>query len=241
MTDTTTRSLARRLGPVVLLAVVLAGCGDRGVRGADAAGPASAPTSTRNPATNPTTSPNASGIPDDFPLAEGLVADGDITVTTPRRDVKGIGLDPTCWGRVWPGAAVDRLVVEQVGPELGLTRELAVYPDAATATAVVEQVRADAARCHRLPATSESAAMDVTPLGHDDTGDVGATTSFAETMAGGQPGGSLFILTRVGRAVLAVEHGGEWTRGTADLGARDLQRADRDLVDRLCLFSGPGC
>ena len=241
MTEATIRSLTRRAWPAVLLVVVLTGCGDQSRSDSGRAPATSGPTSTRTSTPTPTSSPNAAGIPDDFPLAQGLIADGDTTVTTPQRDVKGIGLERMCWGSAWPGAAVDRLVVQQVGPELGVTRELAVYPDAATAAAVGEQVRVDAAHCHRLPATSERAAMDVTLHGDVDTGVAHVVASFSETLSGGQPGGSVFVLTRVGRAILAVEDSGEWTGDSAVDGTRHLERADRDLVARLCVFGAAGC
>ncbi len=51
----------------------------------------------------------------------------------------------------------------------------------------------------------------------------------------------MFQFTQVGRAILAVEDSGEWTRVSAVDGARDLARADRHLVARLCVFSHTGC
>jgi hypothetical protein len=243
MTKTAMRLLTRWAGPVALLAVVLTGCRDQAPSNSDQTSATSAPTSTHTstPTLTPTASPSAAGIPDDLPLTQGLIADGDTTVTTPQRGVRGIDLQPMCWGGTWPGAAVDRLVVEQVGPELGVTRELAVYRDPAAAAAVAKQVRVDAAHCHRLPATSERGAMDVTLHGDDDTGVAAVAASFSETLTGGQPGGAVFVFTRVGRAVLAVEDSGEWTRESAVDGARHLERADRDLVARLGVFDDAGC
>jgi hypothetical protein len=237
MTGSRVRCLIPRARPVVVLMVfVLAGCSAQSQSDSDQASTKPAPTSTPTP----TASRNAAGIPDDFPLALGLTADGDTTVTTPHRNVKGVGLQRTCWGGAWPGAAVDRLVVEQVGPELAVTRELAVYPDRATAAAVAERVRVRAAHCHRLPATPEEQAMVVTPEGAV-TGGAHPAVRFAETLTGGQLGGSLFVFTQVGRAVLAVEDSGEWSRGSAGDGVRDLDRADRALVVRLCVFRDAGC
>jgi hypothetical protein len=234
-------TFARRAAPLVLLAVVLAGCGGHGSSGS---GAKPTPTPTQTPTPTPTPTATSSGtiraIPDDFPLAQGLVAGGDTTVTSPRRDVKGIRLERVCWGGVWPGAAVDRMVVQQVAPEESVTRELVVYRDRAAAAAVGRQVRARAAQCHRLPATSDGDAMDVTLEGRAGADD-GRTAGFAETLTGGQPGGSIFVFTQVGRAVLAVEDSGEWTRDSAVRGARSLVRADRGLVARLCVFSGAGC
>jgi hypothetical protein len=228
---------------MVLLALVLAGCDGHDPSSKGQAPATSTPTSTRTPA--PTSSPNASpagaGIPDDFPLAQGLTADADNTVTTPRRDVKGVDLQSRCWHRSWPGAAVDRLVVQQVGPELSVTRELAVYRDVATARAVAQKVRVHAAQCHRLPATSGQPAMDVTPLSGGHTGVAHVASRFAETTAGGEPGGAVFVFTRVGRAILAVEDSGEWTRGSAVRGARKLEGTDRVVVARLCTFRAAGC
>jgi hypothetical protein len=218
---------------VVLLALFVAGCNGHSTSGA---GPALGSSPTRSS----TTSPSGTGIPDDFPLAQGLVADGDSTVSPPQHDAQGVHLERSCWRHAWPGPAVDRLVVQQVGPELGLTRELAVYADPATAAAVAERVQVRAVRCHRLPASAMGAAMDVTSYADSGTGFAHAA-SFAETLTGGQPGGSVFVFTRVGRAVLGVEDSGEWTRDSAARGVRDLERADRDVVARLCAFSDAGC
>jgi hypothetical protein len=237
MTEATIRFHTRRAAPVALLAVVLAGCGDHTQSSAGRPPTTSAPTSTA-PSTS---SPDAAGIPDAFPLAQGLVADGDSTVSTPKHDVKGVSLQRACWGRAWPGAAVDRLVVQETGPELGLTRELALYPDAATAAAVGEQIRLDADHCHRLPATSGEAALDVRPWGDVDTRLPHIEASFSQTLSGGQPGGSVFVFTRVGRAILAIEDSGEWTRETAVDGIRHLERTDRGLVARMCVFTHAGC
>jgi hypothetical protein len=244
MTGSRIRCLIRPARPaVVLMVIVLAGCGGQSSSDPGQAATKSAPTSTPTPkpAPTPSASRSAAGIPDDFPLALGLVADGDNKVTTPRRNGKGVGLERTCWGAAWPGAAVDRMVVEQVGPELAVTRELAVYPDRATATAVGERVRVRAAHCHQLPTTSEGAAMDVTLERDVDTGGAHSAVSFAETLTGGQPGGSVFVFTQVGRAVLAVEDSGEWTRGSARDGVRDLKRTDRALLARMCVFRDAGC
>ncbi|WP_155918306.1 hypothetical protein [Marmoricola sp. URHB0036] len=224
----------------VLLAVALAGCGgeESPTSSRDATTSTPAPTPSPTPTETPTKTPKTAGIPDDFPLAQGLAADGETKVSTPQRSGNGVSLQQRCWGEVWPGAAKDRLVVHQVGPELGVTRELVVYRDAATARAVGEQVRVRATRCHRLPATPHRGAMDVTLQGsaHPHT-----TTVFAETLHGGRPGGAVFAFTRVGRAVLAVEDGGEWTRESAVAGARALERSGRDVVARMCMFTEAVC
>lgn len=231
-----TRQLIRTAGPAMVLAVILVGCG-----GHSSSEGGHVATTTRS--SGPTSSPPQSGadIPVDFPLAQGLRADSENTVTEPRRDVRGISLRSRCWNGVWPGRARDRLVTQQRGPELGVTRELVVYADAATAAAEVARVRTRARHCHASPARSEQATLDVTP--YDGVGarsrDVGA--SFAETLAGGQPGGSVFVFTRVGRAILAVEDSSEWTSDSAADGIRHLQRADRDVVARLCVFTDAGC
>ena len=175
-------------------------------------------------------------IPRDFPVAGGLASDGDTKVTEPRHGGRGIQLERRCWGTVWPGQSADRLVVQQFGPELAVTRELVLYADEGTAAAVVNQVRARAAGCHHLPATSDMAALDVTA--YDASPEV---ASFSETITGGQPGGSVFELTQVGSAVLAVEDSGEWTRGSAVDGVRELGRNDRAVVDRMCEFRDSGC
>lgn len=234
---------SHRLGLVVLVVIVLAGCSEPSSSDSGQASAKSASASPRASTTSPTptASHNAAGIPDDFPLALGLKADGDTTVTTPQRNVKGVDLQRRCWGGVWPGAAVDRLVVQQVGPELGVTRELAVYPDPAAAAAVGKQVRVRVAHCHRLPATSDGAAMDVTPEDDVVTDGANLAVSFAETLTGSEPGGSVFVFIQVGRAILAIEDSGEWTRESAVDGARDLERADRALVARLCVFRDAPC
>ena len=121
-----------------------------------------------------------------------------------------------------------------------MIRELAVYPDARTAAAVADEVRAGAAHCHRLPATAEEDALRVTVVGNGD-GATHVAAAFAETLAGGQPGGAVFVFTRLGRAILAVEDGGEWAPASLVDGAREVQRADRGVVARMCLFSDAGC
>jgi hypothetical protein len=251
MAEIPIRVLLRRAGALLLLVpVALAGCGRAGADdGRGAASHTPATTRSATPGPSPTTtdsaSPRGAGIPDDFPLGLGLVADGDTSVTPPRRDARGVDLQARCWDHAWPGATVDRLVVEQVGPELGVTRELVLYPDVATARAVVQRVSARAQQCRLLPATSRGPALHVTPYDDVDSGTAQVSAqmpaSFSETPADGQPGGALFELTRVGRAVLAVEDSGEWTRDSAVKGIRVLRRADRDVVARLCVFSKGGC
>ena len=83
--------------------------------------------------------------------------------------------------------------------------------------------------------------MDVTLEGDVDSRGGHHAVSFAETLTGGQPGGSVFVFTQVGRAVLAVEDSGEWTRDSAVDGARDREKADRAVVARLCVFRDAGC
>jgi hypothetical protein len=212
------------VGLAFCLAVVLAGCGSHSRSTADPVAPT--PSST-------------GGIPAGFPLAQGLTADGDTTVSRPRRDVRGVSLQRACWADAWPGSATDHLVVQQVGPELSVTRELAVYADAATAAAVAERIRSGAQGCRRLPAASGAPAMVVSQLDHAGAPYVVAT--FAETPAGGQPGGSVFLFTRVGRALLAVEDSAEWTAASAPSDVRHLTRTQRGVVARLCLFTRAGC
>lgn len=223
ISTSTTRSLAVHAGAVVLLLGALAGCG-----GSSSSGDGH-PRET-------TLTLSEIRIPESFPIAQGLTADGDTRVTQPRRAVKGIRLDGRCWGTTWPAQTVDRLVVQQSGPELAVTRELVQYEDEATAARVVNQVRTRAERCHHLPATSDMAALDVTTYDADPH-----VASFSETISGGQPGGSVFELTQVGSAILAVEDSSEWTPDSAVDGVRELERADRAVVSRMCVFTDAGC
>ncbi|MGC4110218.1 MAG: hypothetical protein QM747_07295 [Nocardioides sp.] len=238
MTSTTHRTalVARLVSLLVGVVIVSAGCGDHAGSGSPSDPSSPAPSTATSP-----TSATTNGIPDDFPMALGLRSDGDSTVTTPRHDARGVTLQRTCWGGAWPGSAVDRLVVQQTGPELGLTRELALYPNARAAAQVGRQVRRKAGVCGQIPATRRTTAIDVTAYGDDVTGGAPVTAGFAETLPDGQPGGSVFVFTRVGRAILAVEDSGEWTRDTAGRGVRHLVRSDRALVARLCVFTGTGC
>lgn len=208
----------------VVLTLLVAGCGGHGGQGGYS-GPQARGTSSQS------TSPRQPTIPVGFPLARGLVADSETTVSRPRRHVRGIDLPGRCGGAVWPGSSVDRLVVEQVGPELGVTRELAVYRDAAAARAVVGKVRVAVTRCGR----------SATTFGDRDGGRPGAALRFARTLPAGRPGGSVYVLTQVGRAVLAVQDSGEWTRATAGGGLRHLERSDRGVVVRMCVFTDAGC
>jgi hypothetical protein len=219
------------------LAVTLVGCGGQSSEAGHVA------TTTPGSASAPGSSARQGGadIPVDFPLAQGLRADSENTVTGPRRDARGISLRSRCWNGVWPGRLRDRLVAQQRGPELGVTRELVVYADAATAAAEVARVHTRATRCQALPARPGKVALDVTPYDGVGARVSHAGASFAETLADDRPGGSVFVFRRVGRAVLAVEDSGEWTRDSAVDGIRHLRRADRGVLARLCVFTDAGC
>lgn len=132
--------------PVLLLSASLyAGCGD-------------APTSTAPPQASPTptsTAPTATeepaaGLPDDLALDAGLRRDdSDLVVTGPARDLEGVGFaelcapDPT----LWPGPAVDQVVVTVAGPEYLHVREAVRYPDPTDAVAALDGLREQVRAC----------------------------------------------------------------------------------------------
>ncbi len=201
-------------------------------------------TSSPSPA-EPTTPPATDrGIPDDFPIDWDLVdmtGDGG-EIDGPGPDARGATEVSPCDRVAWPVAGVDRLAFTTTGPEFEESRELVLFASADEAVAVMEGVRSAVAACpseiNELdPTDSPEQVWDLldTDTGYD-------SVAFSLTYADGMPGGIIHQLTRVGRAIVAVDTAGEYARGNSVTYA--LTRLDEitsHLTPAMCAFTEAGC
>ncbi len=207
---------------LALATAALAGCGEQSSPGGDDA--AAVPAEPAELATV---------IPDDFPLAAGMVEDGgDYTRTGPTRDGDGVGEVEMCGRVVWPGAAGrDRLVTHVEGPEFSDARELVVFADSDAALGAMAPVRKAARECRG------TGNQVWTPL-EEETGwdSVTMGLSYDDGL-----GSSVFQLTRVGSAVLVVTTSGEGSlQSLPDQGA-DVTDDTAAIAPAMCAFTAAGC
>lgn len=223
-------------------ALVLSACGDADEPGRESV-------ATDGVAADPTD--RATAIPADFPLDAYLdeppVDDGEQTVDGPGPRADGARALTAC-GRPLPfpagGQAADDQLSYAVASVEGYDgRTLRLYPTAAEASEVVEQVRAGLDGCERdgggdglsdrLFATYDEAVTGADSITFGWT--------YEETEGVGSPAGQLLTVARVGRAVLTVEWSGE---GGADTW-RALAPRQVDLVGLvtgpMCVFADAGC
>lgn len=126
------------------------------------------------------------------------------------------------------------------------SRQLVVYPDAATATEAMAAIREQSESCGSTsPSPSTELRWSVRPLSFGgDEGLLLAGGDFVEGTDDRVPGRTLVVVVRRGNAVLAVARSDESTARLEDRredGARDLVDLTSALAEQLCVFSAAGC
>ncbi|MBB6628862.1 hypothetical protein H5V45_16155 [Nocardioides sp. KIGAM211] len=233
------------LAAVAIIAVPLALSASGQDSSAPDVGPAtSSPSATPSPDAGPTWRQR---IPDGFPLAEGFPAtngsDGSaVTVTSPT-DVE---VFPPCLGsgdqRTPPARTVDRASVTYVG-ESEDRREgvLAVYADQDAASAALQQLETDVARCPSQRGQNATYLFDALP---SDLGE----ESFAWTVRvrqGGELSSELTVVqnVRVGNAIYALSYygAGGANQDVIDFTQRLMTTDSAPTVSSLCVFAAEPC
>jgi hypothetical protein len=183
--------------------------------------------------------------PVDFPIDWDLVdmtGDGG-EIRGPGPKAEGAAEVSPCDRVVWPATGVDRLAVTTTGPEFAESRELVVFASADQAAAIMEDVRSAIAACPTEvndldPTNSPELAWDVlqADTGYDDS------VTFSQTYTDGMPGGQVWQLTRVGRAIIAVSTGGEYSRGkSASSATVRLTEITDHMTQEMCDYTEAGC
>jgi hypothetical protein len=177
----------------------------------------------------------------DFPIETGLPEiDGEeFRMDGPGPEVDGVLLpEGFCGAGAWPAdGTTGRLAVQVSGPEYGMTRELVTFISADEASLTISALRDAVQACPVVP--GDEPANDLTLRTVDvDSGYDDAT--FAVTYGEGL-GGTVFQFVRVGHAVLATAHGGEYSPSTVAAGARELNRENQQLTPLMCEYTEEGC
>ena len=140
-------------------------------------------------------------------------------------------------------ARTDFRQVKRTGPELGDTYQLAVYPSAAEAVAVMGEVRDAVRACPGgenpfLPAGTVRTEMAETGMGGESLSVVSSVWT-----ADGQPaiGGGRAAMTRVGNAIFLTTTSGEDTPRLEDETQATLTQRLADFVPQMCIFTVAGC
>jgi hypothetical protein len=204
--------------------------------------PSTTVTPTVTPSDTTTPEPDPPGgwrtsIPSDFPIDKGLEAQEDGEKVGPSADAAGINELSICPGTGsgsagWPNTYVARLGAHATGPEFLDGRELITMPDSDAAQAMLDGIRELVAQCG-------DGADDVwTVISGPAVGD--ETLALTHLMKVGL-GGDVYVFTRVGNAILAVDGGGEWAPETASLGLGDLTATARPIVDAMCIYAADPC
>ena len=140
-------------------------------------------------------------------------------------------------------ARTDFRQVKRTGPELGDTYQLAVYPSAAEAVAVMGEVRDAVRACPGgenpfLPAGTVRTDMAETGMGGESLSVVSSVWT-----ADGQPaiGGGRAAMTRVGNAIFLTATSGEDSPRLEDEPQARLTQRLADFVPQMCVFTVAGC
>lgn len=222
--------MKRQLTVLAVLAAALTGCTSADDHASDATPSTSEPapdTSSSAPSESPTsgstpTAPSSTAsspsaepmVPDDFPLAEGMLTADDGSPATVKRTGRGMGRVKFC--RVQPlreVAAVDRLVAAVSGPEYGMTRDLMTFPDADSAAATADMVVQAARECpvQSFPGGSEV----LTEVRTSDLADPPSATLVTTYRQDGRlvPAAEIIQVVAVGPALLVTSSSAEWSPG----------------------------
>jgi hypothetical protein len=200
-----------------------------------AAEPCAPPTSPGS-AEDPTVA-HVDEIPDSFPLDAAYEDPGsDGEVHTPSPDGEGVVFDP-CGVEAFAMPSQDRLAFQVTGPEYADTRELRTYPSADEAVAQLDRLRSAVADCPRDDSAGPADAM-VWRVVDVDTGydSVAVTQTYEQGLGGGA-----WVFTRVGRSILALVEGGEFSAETARVRVPAMVDRAKQITPSMCTFTDAGC
>ena len=230
-------------GVVAVLAVVV----PAGLYAArDGGGHPLPPSSSQTASATPTPEQSPSGgwrtdIPAGFPLDRDLEPSDGGEKLGPSREAAGINEPDPCvndeqW-QAWPQEYAARLGARATGPEHLEGRELITLRDASTAARVLDNLREMLGMC-RPPHAGSDPDTTWTPLDTPVLGDDTLAVSHLEKVG---LGGDVYLFTRVGNAVLALDVYGEWAPETAPRGVDDLRGTAEPLVAAMCIYAVDPC
>ncbi len=172
-------------------------------------------------------------IPDTFPLAQGLDADG---TTGPGADVTGATVADVCGTDVFaPSDFVQRLAALETGPEYRESRELYTFITADEPIEEMTMVRDAVRDCPRME--GELYGYTTKILEGPDGYDSFTWGSYADESLDG----AVFQLTRVGSSILVAFAAGEMSESSLQPTADDLTEATLAVVPEMCLWTEDGC
>jgi hypothetical protein len=188
----------------------------------------------------------ATAIPAGFPLARGLPrpgGDNGPRRTSDRRDEPWtLGLCGTTASPTDAARVAFRSVVQPI-PAAGHTRQLALYPDADAAHAVLEDFRRRLADCPAVTIPDGGPAGDATVRWQARPFGAGEEALIATAIHGDAVFASHHAVVRVGNAVYAQTYDGEF--GGAPEGADAVDRRARPvarrMAERMCIFAASPC
>ena len=176
-------------------------------------------------------------IPADFPIDaahEDPGSDGE--VHPPSDEGDPVLFDP-CGLEAFAVPSQDRIFFQVVGPEYGDTRELRTYPSAGDAVRQMERLRSAVSGCPTDPSSDPGGAA----IWDTHTVDTGYDSfAAAQTYEQGL-GGGVWVFTRVGRSILAMVEGGEFSRDSAWDRLPNMLDRTRRITPSMCLFTDAGC
>jgi hypothetical protein len=176
-------------------------------------------------------------IPASFPIDVDYTdpgGDGEVHPTSSEGDPV---LFFPCDKDAFTVASQDQLFFQVVGPEYGDTRELRTYPSADDAVRQMQRLRAAVADCPRGVSSDPTTAS----IWRTQTVDTGYD-SFAATQTYEQGlGGGVWVFTRVGRSILALAEGGEFSSETVQVRLPAMVDRTKQIVPSMCLFTDAGC
>lgn len=182
------------------------------------------------------------GVPIDEDLVDMTGDGGSIDGPGPRAE-GAVEVSP-CDRAAWPVTGVERLAVRTTGPEYEESRELVVFADADAAVAAMADLRSAVTGCpteinEADPTSNQEQAWDVqrANTGYEDS------ATFSLTYTDGLPGGEIWQFTRVGRAIIAVSTGGEYSRQPSSLrfAVRRLTAVTALMTPAMCEYTEAGC
>lgn len=241
--------MGRLLGTVVVVSLLLTGCGEARPTAADPEPTAGqTPSQTPTPSTPPSVSPTVPShvppgpasalgevIPDDFPLLIGLPSNDDAEPgmgrVGPNRTMKPIVPD-ACGSRVPLPAHTDRLRAAWTNPEDGRDRQLVTFADVESAQAYAAGVLDLFRSCPEETGSEDTGEARRTTVVDSDLGDFAGAASTQYLLYGSPtPGLTTWYVVRVGAAVLLSVTSNEGGAGPdPDQAAADQRRRDARAI-----------